>query len=207
MALLRGVQSHDPRADKLVQRLIELREAGLVSIPLSASHYLETWHRRDTTSRHDLAGLMRDVSAYATLAPVHSVERAWVRSEIWRWCGRTPAPPDTNILGYGVNHAFGTATGRFRFVTSIATDDQPEGPPAEVPADLIDLAGASGENWEWLNLAGPPELFMMDGVDIRPEHRRGPADVEFETAVRDHLQNDAGYRQRLVDLILTQEFI
>lgn len=207
VALLRGVQSRDPIAEKLVHRLTELRDAGLISIPLCAPHYLETWHRRDSSSRHALAGLMRDVSAYATLAPVHSVERARVRSEIRRLCHRVTASDDVAVLGYGVNHAFGTKTGRFRVVSSIATDEQPEGPPTAVPPDLLNAAQIGGEHWEWFNLAGPEELLTMDGIDVRPEHRRGAADADYEAAVRERLQQDEYSRKRLDDFILTQEFI
>lgn len=207
VALLRGCQSGDPLAEKVKGRLVELRDAGIVSVPLSSAHYLETWHRRDTESRHALAGLMRDVTAYATLAPVHVVERAWVRSEIWRRCNLASQSPDADVLGYGVNHAFGTNTGRFRFVSSIATGDQLEGPSAEVPAGLVGAAAALGERWEWFNLAGPEELLAMDGIDVRPEHRRGTEDVNFEMVVRSHLRSNELSRQRLADFILTQELI
>lgn len=146
VALLRGCQSGDRTAEKLKRRLIELREAGHAAIPLSASHYLETWHRRDTGSRHALAGLMRDVTAYATLAPVDAMERAWVRAEVRRRCNRPTEPPDANVLGHGVNHAFAIPVGRFRFVSSIATEGQPEGPPAEVPSGLLEVVKAAGEH-------------------------------------------------------------
>ncbi|PVA35867.1 hypothetical protein [Mycobacteroides abscessus] len=207
VVLLRGCQLGDSSAMKLKQRLIELRVAGLVAIPLSAPHYLETWHRRETTSRHALAGLMRDVTAYATLAPVHAVERAWVRSEIWRRCNRAAASPEDCVLGHGVNHAFGSPTGRFRVVSSIATDSQPEGPPAEVHPELLDVAKDGSEHWEWFNIAGPEELLMMDGIDVRPEHRRGTADANYEMALRERLQHDEYARRRLDDFIVTQEFI
>lgn len=206
VALSKGVQSGDAATQVIVDRLIGLRDADVISVPLSTAHYLETWHRRDAASRHALAAVMRDVTAYATLAPIHDVERASVRSEIRRRFGFSPQPLDA-VLGYGVNHAFGVPTGRFRFVSSIATDQQPEGPPIGVPPDFLALAEAGGEAWEWFNLSGPEELLVMDGIDAAPQHRRGTSDARFELEVRDLLQHEDEYRRRLGDLIVTQELI
>lgn len=64
-----------------------------------------------------------------------------------------------------------------------------------------------GEHWEWLNLAGPEELLTMNGIDVRPEHRRGAADADYEAAVRERLRHDEYSRRRLDDFVLTQEFI
>lgn len=207
VAMLRGCQSGDSTAEKLKRRLIEMREAGRAAIPLSGYHYLETWHRGEPGSRHALAELMREVTAYATLAPVYVMERAWVRSEIWRRCNLATAPPDAEVLGYGVNHAFATPTGRFRVVSAIATDAKPEGPPADVPADLIEAGRAGGEHWEWLNLSGPEDLLVMDGIDVRPEHRLGTEDANYEATLRKQIQSDERLGQRLADMIVTQEVI
>jgi hypothetical protein len=209
IALLRGLRSADMTATLLVERLRSLVDSGVATIPLSASHYLETWNRGSATSRHELAGLMREISGYATLAPVDVMERASVRSEIRRRCHRSndwPSPGD-ELVGRGVNHAFGSPTGRFRFVHHVATDSLPEGPAAAVPPEFLDVATAGGDRWEWFNLAGPEDFLSSDGLDVRPEHRLGSADAQAETQLRERLRSDDDVRQRLPDLIITQEFI
>ncbi|MCV7224652.1 hypothetical protein [Mycolicibacterium komossense] len=55
--------------------------------------------------------------------------------------------------------------------------------------------------------AGPEELLTMDGIDVRPEHRHGTADADYESAVRERLRHAEYSRKRLGDFILTQEFI
>ncbi|MGE2689071.1 hypothetical protein [Mycolicibacterium pulveris] len=130
-----------------------------------------------------------------------------MRSEIRRRCNVATTPLDHKMLGYGANHAFGTQTGRFRCVSSIAIGEQPEGPATDVPPELLSVAKAGGEHWEWFNLAGDEELLTMDGIDVRPEHRRGTADADYEMALCEQLQHDEYLRQRLFDLIVTQEFI
>jgi len=206
--LLRGIASGDASATRVRDLLVELRTRGDIRVPLSASHYLESWHRRSERSRHALAGLMRDISGYDTLAPVNVVEEAGVRFQLARLTPKISAPdPRSVLLGHGVNHAFGSNTGRFRVVASLATDDLPEGDPVDPPAALLSAAALGGDAWEWFNLAGDQELIDMDGIEIAPEHRLGRSSVIFERNVRDRVRNDPTVRKRVADFIMTQEMI
>jgi hypothetical protein len=180
-----------PTAERVKNLLIAQRADDTTRVPLSASHCLETWHRRDERSRHELAALMRDVSRYDTLAPVHLMQQAGVE-----WHMAKLAAPDVEVptpasllLGRGVNHAFGSPTGHFRVVSSIADDSTPEGAPADVPQVLLHAA-RTGESWEWFNLAGSAQFLLLDGIEVRPEHRRGRFDVEAEMLLRQRLLAD-----------------
>jgi hypothetical protein len=207
--LLQGIKTLDPTA-KLVQELLTAqRDADTTRVPLSGAHYLETWHRRDEQSRHELAGLMRDISRYDSLAAVHTIERASVAWEICRLSRREPIGPEPSslVLGRGVNHAFDSPIGRFRVVSSIATDTTPEGPLLDPPQGLAEVAERGGEVWEWFNLAGSDELFQRDGIDVRPEHRLGRTQASDELELRRLLLEDKVLRGRLEDLIITQEMV
>ena len=202
--LLKRITDAESDAIRLRERLINLREQGMIQVPLSGSHYLETWHRGGFESRWALARLMRDISGYTTLAPVHVIEEAGVAAAIAARAG-TEMPVFPPLLGRGVNHAFASSTGRFRVVGSIASGGVDEGPPAAVPA-ILAQAVELGAPWEWINLAGPRE-FPAGGLEVRPEHRKGNLVVADELALRMKISNDAGMRARLEDLIITEEMV
>lgn len=98
---------------------------------------------------------MRDLSGWLTLAPPEVVTRDEVRVAVGRLCD--VAPTMASPVGHGVNHAFSSSTGRFRFVESLWTGESGEGGPVQG----IDLLAAQNrpDAWEWFNLAGPAEDF------------------------------------------------
>jgi hypothetical protein len=195
-----------PAAAEALRLLRGAVAQGDVAVPLSGSHYLETWHRRDWRSRHAVAQLMRELSQWKTLAPPEVLAREEVRVAVAGICGHSLSVPDP--LGHGVDHAFASETGRFRFVESIWTATSEEGPPVQ-GIDLA-LASLSGQNWEWFNLAGPAEDFPiaeLDGlIEWRPEHRRGDqwAAGDAERAAK---LDRARLWHRLHDVLLTEDFV
>jgi len=207
VALLR---SADRRTAELAERLQGLVDSGEVVVVLTSGHYLETWHRAKWGSRSALAALMRDVSRLTTLAPIQVV----ARHEIERALVGGPPVTVTEILGTGVNHAFASATGRFRLVERAWTHEcQEEGPAIqEVPGYFVEFQAEHPEAWEWLNLAGPPAAdFPLPGFDdsqfeIRPEHRRGDEFVEHERELLDRLSAH-GLSARLRDALVLSDIV
>jgi hypothetical protein len=208
IGLLRGSRDGDPVAMAALSALRSAREDGQIEVPLSTSHYLETWHRKSLRSRHELAALMRDLSGYRTLAPLQKVQRLEVERAIFQRISKGSKLPDpkTRIVGHGACHAFDSPTGRFRFVESLATRDEPEGPATDPPEELSALE-LTGDRWEWFNLAGSQEILESDGVEVTPEHRLGDDYVERELETRYRLSADPTMRKRLVDLMVMQELM
>jgi hypothetical protein len=187
--LAQSRKTGDPSYSKLLQLLLRTTAEGSLSVPLAATSYLELWHRASDTSRHEVAVVMRDVSRYATLLAFHVLQEQEI-AEASKWFvgdrrGEPVRVPRDRVVGFGANHAFGSPTGRFRFIESLATPEFDEGAPVDVPVEFLEMArGLSPREWEWVNLAGMPGLHNVPGVEIRPEHRIGDAYVKIQEARR-----------------------
>jgi hypothetical protein len=202
IALLRadGIQSVE-----ILDLLRSTVESGRVVVPLVGGHYLEAWHRPKWQSRSALAALMRDISKWRTLAPPQRIAQLEIERAL---TGRTP-PQSEDFVGTGVNHAFASATGRFRLVERAWSNEHPEEGPEipGIPGDMQRLQELSPEAWEWLNLAGPEDLdfplpgFAADQFDIRPEHRRGDEFIADERDLVARLTAD-GLLHRLRDALV-----
>lgn len=208
VSFLRGLKGRDQVAVETLEMLRSAVADGSVVVPLSVSHYLETWHRKDFKSRHQLATLMKEVSNYATLSPTQTlqpveVERAVLQLIHPGWPAGI-APP--RAVGHGVCHAFGSETGRFRFVESLATGERPEGKGAPQPESMANLT-LSGEAWEWMNLAGPQGFIENDGIEITPEHRLGSDYQARQLQVQDLLKTDPAMRKKIRDVMVLDELL
>lgn len=186
--LARAKRSKDGPYAAILEALLDLTGRGLLSVPLSAANYLELWNRQSWKSRVAVGEVMRDVSRYATLLALFEVQDREVREAVnsikTDGLVRKAVIPREEILGFGVNHAFNSETGRWRFVESIARDGVPEGAP--IPADADFLAGIEklgSERWEWFNLVGLEELYSFGDLEIRPEHRLGDLWVEMQQKI------------------------
>jgi hypothetical protein len=180
---------------RVLQMLRDGTQAKRHVCALSASHYMETWHRRRADSRHALAALMRDLSNYTTLAPIQSIQEKETEQLVLRMNAtnghlRALSMVDREcIIGHGVDHAFDSSTGRLRVVKSIATNEQPEGDAVEASIQLLDqlakLKALPNEAYEWWSLAGSSELPGSDSFELHTQERRGQsfADNERKFAV------------------------
>ncbi|MYR55466.1 hypothetical protein GTY54_04125 [Streptomyces sp. SID625] len=190
-------------------------QSGSVVVPLAAGHYLETWHRSNWESRHDLARVMRDLSQFSTMAPVHRVQRWEIDLALIYYLGfgsggAEPREIQKRILGRGVNHAFASPTGRLRLVSSVATDDAPEGEPLEPEPQLLDLLekvrALPNDAYEWWSIAGNANDSMIHkDWDTRGQHRIGETYAMQERALSAHLIDIPGREGRLDDLIAAQD--
>ncbi|MFI8252772.1 hypothetical protein [Streptomyces filamentosus] len=199
---------------------VALRQAvqsGAVVVPLSAGHYLETWHRSNWESRHELARIMRELSQFSSLAPVQRVQRLEIEFAIDEYLGFGAARSDREsirkqVIGRGVDHAFASPTGRLRLVSSVAIDGVPEGEPLEPEPHLLDLMekvrNLPNDAYEWWSLAGNENDSMIhEDWDTRGQHRIGDSYAEQERAISEHLASNPKKKARLDDIIAAQEMV
>ncbi|MGB3910248.1 MAG: hypothetical protein WBL06_07245 [Pseudolysinimonas sp.] len=181
--------------------------AGEIQIALTSGNYLELWNRRDSRSRQHVGREMAELSGYVTLRAVHEVlEEELARvTEAWRKLGpRLPAMQIARewIVGSGARHAFASPTGRYRFVSKIATNSSPEGEEVPMPDEWVAASAAmSREMFEWVNLIGLDNNYDVPGVDYRPEHRLGDEWVASQEEVRamvDFIGSDDSLMYRLI---------
>ncbi|MBK8469474.1 MAG: hypothetical protein IPL45_06700 [Actinomycetales bacterium] len=207
VSITRGCAQGDERWTALRSALEETVSRGQVVVPLSVAHYLELWHRRDQRSREQVGAVMRDVSGYATIPSPYAVRRREVRALIAHLAdGFSPLLSMNALVGHGAVHAFDSPHGRFRFVESLASRDGVvrEGPAVPAP-DNWNALDRSGPRWEWLQLVGTQLILESEGVERSPEHRYGTQHVQDELQLRERLVADPEVRDRLWDLLVTDE--
>jgi hypothetical protein len=79
-------------------------ECGLVSLPLSAVHYMETYQR--PTGCQSLASVMAELSRFQTIASPPEVLPAELGASLYRRYGKPTAPRVLRVFGRGVDFAF-----------------------------------------------------------------------------------------------------
>lgn len=87
---------------------------GLVSLPLSAAHYMETQNRRDWRSRRELAETMLAFSKLHTIAPQEKLLPAEVDRALRERFGQPLQVRELRPFGVGASHAFGMPIGPYR---------------------------------------------------------------------------------------------
>jgi hypothetical protein len=75
-----GTSAARPGASDALSALEDAVASGEAIVPLSVAHYHETWHQHDWRRRHALAWLMRELSGFASLAPIQVVTRQEVET-------------------------------------------------------------------------------------------------------------------------------
>jgi len=200
------------------REILDLLRAGIaqnkITVPLSPAHYLEAWNRRNWQSRHQLAKLMRELSGFATLAPVQRV-LCWEIENLlltnFRGARCNCQAPDIPqlVLGHGVNHAFSSATGRMRLVDQVATGNVPEGKKLQPAESLLALIATArqlaGDSYEWWSLAGLKDSLDYQDFETRSEHRLGTERARLEEGFARRLKDDPYLRRRLGDYLVAEE--
>ncbi|GHS84905.1 hypothetical protein AGMMS50218_01080 [Actinomycetota bacterium] len=206
--MARGCAQAEPSWLQVRDHLIQAAQAGHIVVPLSPAHYLELWHRRDSASRRQVAELMKDVTAYATIPSLHVVRQHEARGLVGTWADPSGSmPTGTDLLGHGAAHAFGRPYGRFRFVENTASSDGAvlEGPAVDPTPEWEKAREHPG--WEWFQLYGLDEAIPEElGFDRTPEHRFGSQQLDHEIRVRDWLRSHPQERRRHQDMVVAEEF-
>ncbi len=206
--MARGVNARSARWREVVAGLMKAVEGGFLTVPLSAAHYLELWHRGDADSREQIGALMRDMSRYTTLLAFDALQRLEIDAFVAAWLGDERRVSATDVVGWGADHAFSSPHGRFRFVQNIETEESDEGPAVAPPVEFGQLRDVLGDlAWEWFQLVGDREFNSAQWLDRTPEHRFGTRDQEEENRIRALLANDPATMRRLDDLTRYQEFV
>lgn len=150
----------------------EASAAGHASFPLSASHYIETYHHCDSGRRGRLGTFMAEISRFHTIASAPDLLEAEVHVAICSVAGvkptHTPVP-----FGVGVRHAFGKDA-----PPSYFTD-------RELEKRVVARFGADWvfKHFETALLAGPDKQLPADGIALPTrEFPQRQLDFELETA-------------------------
>lgn len=206
VAMSKGIAAADDRWQTIVDKAQALVADDAARILLCACSYLELWHRRDRASREGVGRVMRDLTKYATFAPIETIRSMEVDAFVQRHVGRCRTIKTVDLVGHGACHAFGSPFGRFRFVESIASADgiTAEGPAAPAPDNWLDLK-SEGPGWEWFNLVGGQHMVELDGLERTPQHRIGNSRVEDEMHLRQLIETQPWAKARIRDLIITDE--
>jgi hypothetical protein len=173
--LLKESTGAAPSTGTRIGILSSYKKDHAVRFPLSAMHYMETWHRSKWESRYALASTMRDLSEYLALAPAYRLQRPEIeRAIIEKMDIRGYAPnPAAGAFGHGVDHAFASSSGRFRYVESLG-DEHLFSPTLKLTDDPIRILKSKGDPiYQWISLAGPPGAFDIEGFDRITQHRQG----------------------------------
>jgi hypothetical protein len=118
---------------------------GHVSFPLSLIHYMETYHRNDWKSRHDVADVMAELSRFHTIGPPTAVVPAEIDRALQARFGRPAKPRPLQVFGQGLRHAANDASFQFTI-------------PDDVPIDKhtrIEFERDLAADWERAMLRGP----------------------------------------------------
>jgi len=120
-------------------------EAGLLSFPLSTSHYIETQRRYSADSRYKLATVMAALSRFDVIVSCARLFPGELDRELRARFGRPQNVRSVDVFGRGIAYAFGKPELAYRL---------PEEVP--IPPELRLRAQATiSEGWEFAALAGP----------------------------------------------------
>jgi hypothetical protein len=170
----------------------EASAAGHASFPLSAAHYIETYHHRNPGRRQRLGAFMAEISRFHTIASAPDLLEAEVHTLICSMAGVVPTHRPVPF-GRGLAHAFGT-------------DAPPYFTDRELEKRAVAQFGAEKvfEYFETIALTGPDTQLPADGIALPTrEFAQRQLDLELDTARKLH---DWGHTSdRAHRLVLAQE--
>ncbi|WP_416970463.1 hypothetical protein [Streptomyces sp. 4F14] len=165
--------THDDVIADVLALVLEASATGRASFPLSATHYMETYHQRDPGRRQRLGAFMAEVSRFHTIASAPDLLEDEVHVAVCALAGvapsRTPEP-----FGRGVRHALGQS-GASYFTN------------AEVERQAVARFGTARvfEYFETAALVGPDQQLPADGIALPTrEFSQRQLDFELETAAK-----------------------
>jgi len=132
-------------------------EAGLAVFPLSSAHYMETLRTRSGRQRHDVGGLMNELSRLVTMASPPDVLPGDIDRAVRARRGRPAELREVAIFGHGPGHAFNEEPVRFHAPTGLTVDDVARARIEERFTRMIEEA----------LLTGPSQDFPQGGIDPR----------------------------------------
>jgi hypothetical protein len=173
-------------------------ERGLVSFPLSASHYMETLRRGDAASRHRLAMVMAELSRFHAIASAPDVLPGELDRALRKRYGKPVFPRPLQVFGVGIAHAFANPDFKYRLPEEVRVDPHTKARLEEQATLLL----------EHTVLAGPAQGVPVPGMEENNRYSvHGQRYVEAEQKIAEGLrQHDPG-RQHLADWIAKTELV
>ncbi len=131
-------------------------ENHLASFPLSSTHYVETYKRRDPISRQQLGKFMAEISRGVTIAHTGTLLEPELEHALHLRFGRPPNPVDLRVFGEGVGHAFGQADFEISLDESMLA--------RLTPAQRHQIQLVARDFWNLASIAGPPFELPAEGI-------------------------------------------
>ncbi len=172
-------------------------ERGLVSFPLSASHYMETLRRGDAASRHRLAMVMAELSRFHAIASVPDVLPGELDRALRERYGKPVFPRPVQVFGVGIAHAFANPDFKYRLPEEVRVDAYTKARLEEQATLLLEHAV----------LAGPPQGVPVPGMEDDHYRLYGQRYVEAEQRIAEGLRQHDPRRLHLADWIAASEII
>lgn len=88
VAMSKGIAAAEDRWQTIVDKAQALVADDAARILLCACSHPELWHRRDRASREGVGRVMRDLTKYATFAPIETIRSMEVDAFVQRHVGR-----------------------------------------------------------------------------------------------------------------------
>ena len=89
-------------------------KSGTATVVLGAAHYFELLKIENRRQRRDLADVMENVTQFRTVLCRATIMRKELEAALDSALGLEPKGADLEVVGYGVNHAFGLVRLRLR---------------------------------------------------------------------------------------------
>lgn len=168
-------------------------DRGLASFPLSAAHYVETYHGRDPQRRQRLGLFMARISRFDTIAGAPDVLEAEVDAAVGGLVGAAPTL-HARVFGRGIAHALGVERA---YLLNAPTRSR-----------LMRALGEDGvfERFETASLVGPTEQLPHGDIKLPTrEFSQRQLDHELDTAAK--LREWGHSPDRAHRAVLAEEFI
>jgi hypothetical protein len=153
-------QSGDAKAHEALEAIRYGVQNGLLSVPLSAVHYMETYGR--PTSRATLARLLSELSGLDRIAPPSAVVPAELDRVLAERYGKPTEPRPLQLFGEGWRFAFGQPDSPYQAPTGLKWEPGAKGEFEEMAQETIEHA----------LLAGPPDGVPIPGWSENDGYRR-----------------------------------
>lgn len=176
-------------------------EKRLASFPLSSTHYLETYKRRNPESRQRLGSFMAELSRGDTIAHAGMLLGPELEHALHLRFGRPLRPQVPRVFGQGPGHAFGEAE-----LDEITLDEDLLA--ALSPSRRHELRSAANELWRLASITGPPVELPDDDIQapilVHSERWADAQNDLLATISREQPDGDKTFVQRVTAM---QEYV
>ncbi len=189
-------------------------QSGAATVVLGAAHYFEVLKIENRRQRRDVADVMENVTQFQTLVCRATVMKIELGAALDSILGLESKGPDVDVVDYGVNHAFGYPSPRFRVRDRATGADVTARVREKIGAEKFDSVITAGLlKFERGALRGPEddaELEKLRNLGFNPEKvlEGTIARARQEQEQRLRLDGDGPWRrERLLDVVSVRELL